>query len=93
MGKKRVPPETLSDLVSIGPAALEDFKVLGIDSLEELKECNAKTLYDELFIRTNVRHDPCVEDVFACAIAQAKDPNLPAEQKQWFYWSKLRKRT
>jgi len=24
-------------------------------------------------------------------VAQAKDPDLPIEQRQWWYWSKLRK--
>jgi hypothetical protein len=30
-------------------------------------------------------------DVFVAAVAQARDPNLPIEQRQWWYWSKVRK--
>jgi hypothetical protein len=30
-------------------------------------------------------------DVFACAIAQARDPDLPAAQCHWWYWSRRRK--
>jgi hypothetical protein len=30
-------------------------------------------------------------DVFVAAVAQAKNPELPIEQRQWWYWSKLRK--
>jgi len=30
--------------------------------------------------------------VFVAAVAQAKDPALPIEQRQWWYWSKIRKR-
>jgi hypothetical protein len=29
--------------------------------------------------------------VFVAAVAQAKDPHLPVEQRQWWYWSRLRK--
>jgi hypothetical protein len=83
----------LKDLVSVGPATLKDFEVLGIESVEQLARQDARALYDEICKRTGIRHDPCVEDVFACAIAQAKDPYLPPEQKQWFYWSRLRKST
>jgi hypothetical protein len=30
-------------------------------------------------------------DVFACAIAQAVNPDLPEEQRDWWYWTKIRK--
>jgi hypothetical protein len=32
-------------------------------------------------------------DVFRAAVAQAKDPQLPADQCQWWYWSRNRKRS
>jgi hypothetical protein len=32
-------------------------------------------------------------DVFRAAVAQAKDPRLPADQCQWWYWSRSRKRS
>jgi hypothetical protein len=32
-----------------------------------------------------------VLDTFCCAVAQARDPGLPAEQRNWWYWSRLRK--
>ena len=35
--------------------------------------------------------DICVLDVFRCAVAQAKNPRLPAAQRNWWYWSRLRK--
>lgn len=90
MSKKRNPPQELSDLVSVGPAALEDFSKLGIHHLNELASQDARDLYNRLCQITGSRHDPCVEDVFKAAIEQAKDPNLPPEQKQWHYWSRRR---
>jgi len=88
---KRWPPQTLKDLVSIGPAALKDFEVLGIETLEQLAQCDARSLYEKLGELTSGLHDPCVEDVFSAAIAQAKDPTLPKEQRVWHYYSRVRK--
>lgn len=82
----------LKNLRHVGPATLGDFRVLGISSIEALAERDAQELYEELCLRTGVRHDPCAEDVFACAIAQARDPDLPSEQCQWWYWSGIRKK-
>lgn len=92
MSKKKNPPQELSDLVSVGPAALNDFKLLKISSLNELAKQNAKDLYEKLAHITGVRQDPCVEDVFRAAIEQAKNPHLEPEKKQWHYWSKKRGR-
>jgi hypothetical protein len=39
-----------------------------------------------------MRQDPCVEDTFVCAVAQARDPELSSEQRNWWFWSRLRKR-
>ncbi|MCM2273158.1 MAG: helix-hairpin-helix domain-containing protein [candidate division Zixibacteria bacterium] len=82
---------TLRELRSIGPAMLEDFEKLGIMSVAQLKTRNARKLYDSLCRITGQKQDICVLDVFECAIAQARDPNLPDEQRDWFYWSRRRK--
>ena len=81
----------LSELRSVGPATLEDFRRIEIHSVSELAKCEARELYEKLCLVTQTRHDPCAEDVFAAAIAQARDPNLPLEQCNWWYWSRLRK--
>lgn len=81
----------LKDLVSVGPATLKDFEVLGIKTVRQLAKQDPHTLYRKLCQKTGARHDPCVEDVFAAAIAQAKDPLLPHDQKTWSYWSRIRK--
>jgi len=81
----------LNDLGSVGPATMADFEVLGIRSLDQLARCEAHELYQRLCAVTGERHDPCCEDVFRCAIAQARDPHLRAEQKKWWYWTRVRK--
>jgi hypothetical protein len=81
----------LQNLVSVGPATMKDLHRLGIFSVHDLIGCDAYELYKQLSELDGVAHDPCVIDVFACAIAQARDPLLPDEQKKWWYWSRVRK--
>lgn len=81
----------LKDLVSVGPATLKDFEVLGVKSVEELTKQDATELYQRLCRITNSKMDICCEDVFRAAIEQAKNPKLELEKCQWWYWSALRK--
>jgi len=81
----------LNDLASVGPATLADFEVLGIRYINPLARCEAHELYQRLCAVTGERHDPCCEDVFRCAIAQARDPFLRAGQKKWWCWTRVRK--
>ena len=84
----------LLDLVSVGKATYEDFIMLDIHTVEDLIGRDANQLFEELKKIRGLKHlDRCCEDVFTCAIKQAENPNLPKEQKQWFYWSKVRKGT
>lgn len=71
---------------------MKDFEKLGIRSVEQLSRADGKKLYGKLCRLTGTRQDPCVLDTFRCAVAQAKDPQLPAEQRQWWYWSRQRKK-
>jgi hypothetical protein len=81
----------LADLSGIGKAMLRDFELLQISSVDQLASADPDFLYQELERRTGSRQDPCVLDTFRCAVAQARNPRLPAEQRNWWYWSRLRK--
>ena len=81
----------LKDLAGIGPAMLKDFEQLGIASVEQLAAADPDGLYERLCVLTGARQDPCVLDTFRCAAAQARDPELPVEQRNWWWWSKVRK--
>ena len=81
----------LQDLSGIGPAMMRDFEMLGIRSVDQLAKQNPQRLYDKLCALTGARQDPCVLDTFVCAVEQAKDPDLPLAQRQWWYWSRKRK--
>ena len=81
----------LQNLVSIGPAMLRDFEILGIRTVAQLARRNPKRLYEKLCRVTGKRQDPCVLDAFSAAVAQARNPFLPAERCRWWYWSRERK--
>jgi hypothetical protein len=81
----------LSDLRSVGPATLDDLRRLGITTVKQLARASPEGVYRRLCRLDGIRHDPCVLDVLACAIAQARDPRLPARQRDWWYWSRKRK--
>ena len=84
------PQRRLKDLDSVGPAMLSDFELLGIHSVKELARRSPEKLYEQLVARRGPQ-DICVLDVFRCAVAQARNPRLPAAQRNWWYWSRLRK--
>lgn len=81
----------LEDLISVGPAILRDFELLGIRSVAALAKQEPKKMYERLARKTGQRQDPCVLDTFRAAVAQARNPHLPAEQCQWWWWSRKRK--
>ena len=81
----------LDDLVSVGPAMARDFKLLGIRSVGQLARRNPEKLYERFCEITGKAQDVCCLDVFRAAVAQARNPHLPLEQCQWWYWSRLRK--
>ncbi len=81
----------LADLVSVGPAIVRDFQLLGIHSVAQLAHRNPEKLYERICEITRQRQDICCLDVVRAAVAQARNPQLPAEQCQWWYWSRRRK--
>jgi len=81
----------LRDLVSIGSAMLCDFELLGVASVAELSRRNPERLYEKLCRIKGQPLDICCLDVFRAAVAQARNLHLPAEQCQWWYWSRRRK--
>ena len=81
----------LKDLTSVGPAIVRDFELLGVRSVAQLSRRNPEKLYEKLCEITGQAQDICCLDVFRAAVAQAQNPRLPEEQRQWWFWSRLRK--
>ncbi len=81
----------LKDLISIGPAMLRDFEQLSIRSVQQLAKQDPKRMYAKLGRIARQHQDICVLDTFEAAVAQARNPRLPAAQCQWWWWSAKRK--
>ena len=81
----------LKNLRGIGKKMLEDFDRLGVTSVSQLKSRDAEELYRRMCEISGQRQDPCVLDTYRCAIEQARNPDLPEEQRDWWYWSRVRK--
>lgn len=81
----------LSALRSVGPATLEDLRLLGVADVPALTSRDPQALYNDLCRIKGQAVDICCLDVFCCAVAQARNPQLPAEQCDWFWWSRQRK--
>jgi hypothetical protein len=82
----------LQDLISVGPAILRDFQMLGVKTVAQISRREPREMYEQLCSLTGQRQDPCVLDTFTAAVAQARDPGLPPAQCQWWFWSRERKR-
>jgi nucleotidyltransferase/DNA polymerase involved in DNA repair len=87
MKKKSSIKSELLSLMNIGPAMQKDFTVLGITTIAQLAQANADELYERLQKITKQKHDPCVWDVFAAAIHEAKT----GKKTPWWHWTPLRK--
>jgi hypothetical protein len=85
------PARQLSDLISVGPATVRAFHSLGIRTVAQLARSDANSLYRKLCRVRGYTEDPCCHDVFTAAVAQARNPRLPAEKCVWWYWSRQRK--
>lgn len=72
---------------------LRDFELLGVKNVSQLAKQNPQRMYEKLGRLRGNRQDPCVLDTFCAAVAQARNPRLPAEKCQWWWWSTRRKRS
>lgn len=79
-------------LGSVGRETARDLVRLGFRRISDLKRQDPRTLYERMCRLTRTRQDPCVEDAFRCAIAQARDPMLPAPLRNWWSWTPVRGR-
>jgi Pathogenicity locus len=78
---------TLASLRNVGPATLADFALLDIKTVAHLSACDPDVLYIKLQNRTGIRQDPCVWDVFAATIHQART----GEALNWWAFTRERK--
>ena len=77
----------LASLRNVGPATLRDLDLLEIQTVSDLAKADPDKLYAQLQVKTGTTHDPCVRDVFAAIIHEAKT----GEKTPWWHWTPLRK--
>jgi hypothetical protein len=79
--------KNLNDLKNVGKPTLQDLFLLSIYTVEELAEKDPTFLFQELERLTGQRQDPCVWDVFAAIIHEAKT----GKPTNWWHWTQERK--
>ena len=88
--KEIIESSVFQSLGSVGHLMAQKIRLLGYSSLSELSEANPYEMYERFCHIAGCRVDPCVEDVFRCAVAQAKYPDMPEDLKQWWMWTDKR---
>jgi hypothetical protein len=79
----------LTDLPNIGKASASDLVVLGITHPQQLLGRDPFQMYEQLCELTQVRHDPCVIDVFM-SITRFMAGEAP---QAWWKFTEERKQT
>ena len=87
MPKKPLPKNELFSLMNVGPATYKDLEILGINTIQQLSQADPDELYARLQKLTEKRHDPCVWDVFAAIIHEART----GQKNRWWEWTAVRK--
>ena len=77
----------LLTLMNVGVATYHDLQLLGITSIKDLASACPDELYTRLQKITGHPHDPCVWDIFAAAINEART----GKKERWWKWTKIRK--
>lgn len=77
----------LSTLMNVGAATYQDLLLLEIKSINDLACACPDELYTRLQKITGRPHDPCVWDVFAAIINEART----GKKEPWWRWTKIRK--
>ncbi len=85
--EERVAWRDLQRIPYVGPALAYDLLRLGIRRIDDLAGRDPESLYTELGRMDGVRHDPCVHDVFAMAVAYAET----GESQPWWHFTPERK--
>lgn len=97
--KSGLPPERCEELRalsefqalrSVGPSIAADFWALGYRSVADLRDQNPKAMVERFEELVGQPVDPCVEDTFRCAVAQATHDDLPAPLRHWWRWMSQR---
>jgi hypothetical protein len=80
-------PSALTAIPNVGPAVARKLLTLDIRGVDDLRGRDAEELFERLCALDGRRHDPCLLDTFAAAVAYA-DGGPP---RPWWEFSRERK--
>jgi hypothetical protein len=80
-------PPALTAIPNVGPAVARKLLALDVRGLDDLRGRDAEDLFERLCALDGRRHDPCLLDTFAAAVAYADGG--PA--RPWWEFSRERK--
>lgn len=86
MTKKQI--TQLSDLMNVGKATLRYLSLLNIHTIEQLAATTPDELYTKLEAITQKHYDPCLWDLFAAIINEARTN----QKTPWWDWTPIRKK-
>lgn len=87
MTRPNTSKDELLSLMNIGPAMRADLALLDIENKAQLAKHEPDEMYIRLIKVTGKHQDPCVWDVFAAAIHEART----GEKQPWWHWTPERK--
>ena len=73
-------------LGSVSKAASGDLWRLGFKRLDQLENADPVEMYNDFSKLVGTKVDPCVEDVFRCAVAQVKAALVAKDFTQYKHW-------
>lgn len=76
----------LLSIPGVGRKTVEDFELLGIHSLDDLRRQDPEILYQKICEEKGYRLDPCVLYVFRCAVYFAVEKCHDPEKLKWWSW-------
>lgn len=78
--------DCLEQIPGVGPRIAENFRFIGINKVEDLKDKNPEYLYEKLQSGKCTPFDRCVLYVFRCAVYFASTKKHDIEKLKWWNW-------
>ena len=76
----------LQRIPGVGPSIARDLQDLGMRRVEDLRDADPQSLYDELCALRGAHIDRCVLYVFRCAVYFASNGDHDPELLKWWSW-------
>jgi predicted RecB family nuclease len=78
--------DELQIIPGVGKSIAADLHSLGIEKVNDLKNKDAKAMYEQLMSQAGSHIDRCVLYVFRCAVYYAENDNPDPEKLKWWNW-------